>query len=327
MKLSAVIMAGGKGSRLYPLTEKTPKPLLPINNIPNIIKILAEINKIGIKKAIVTTGYLGDEIKKSIGPAVYDVDVLYAREDKPLGSAGGVKNASRQVDGDLLVISGDAVFEGDLGNMIKRHYESGADVTVACTEVDDTSRFGVLVTDSDGRIVGFCEKPTAGECDSKLVNIGIYIISREIIDSLPFGEKLDFSLDVFPKIIKSKRMMAWKSEDYWCDMGTPMSYLECNMRYSHGENIIGRNCHISPEADIKGSVIFDGVTVEAGAVVRDSLICSGVHIGRGAGVSSGSVIGSLCTVGASEVLSANSVSLASKADTPEALAASSVVTE
>lgn len=325
MKLSAVIMAGGKGSRLYPLTEKTPKPLLPINNIPNIIRILAEVGRLGIKRAVVTTGYLGDEMKKGIGPCVYDVDVLYAREEEPLGSAGGVKNASGLVDGDLLVISGDAVFEGDLSDMIKAHYEKGADVSIACTEVEDTSRFGVLVTDKDGRIVGFCEKPTAGECDSKLINIGIYIISREIIDALPSGEMLDFSLDVFPKIIRNKKIMAWRSRDYWCDMGTLSSYLECNMRYSHGENIIGRNCQISPDADIRGSVIFDGVTVEAGATVRDSLICSGAHIGRGAGVSSGSVVGAGCTVGAAEVLSIGSVCMAN--DKNEAIAASSSAAE
>ena len=314
MKLSAVIMAGGKGSRLYPLTERTPKPLLPINNIPNIIKILAEVNRIGIKKAVVTTGYLADEMEKKIGKRVYDLDILYASEYRPLGSAGGVKNASKLVGGDLIVISGDAVFEGDLRSMIKRHCESSADVTIACTEVEDTSRFGVLFTESDGRIVGFCEKPKEGECDSHLINIGIYIISREIIEALPENKELDFSLDVFPKIIKNKRLVAWKTSDYWCDMGTLSSYLECNMRYSHGKNIIGKNCYISPDADVSGSIIFDGVTVEAGAVVRDSLICSGAHIGRGAGVSSGSVVGAGCTVGDSEVLSQNSVSLASKTE-------------
>ncbi len=323
MKLSAVIMAGGKGSRLYPITEKTPKPLLPVNNVPNVIKILGEVSRCGIKKAVVTTGYLGDELKKGIGPSVYDVDVKYASEDRPLGSAGGVKNASKLVDGDLLVISGDAVFEGDLCDMIKSHYASSADLTVACTEVEDTSRFGVLVTDKIGKIVGFCEKPTVGECDSKLVNIGIYIISREIIDTLPDKEKLDFSLDVFPKIIKNKKMMAWRSESYWCDMGTPSSYLECNMRYSMGKNIIGKNCNISPDADISGSIIFDGVTIEAGAVVRDAVICSGAHIGRCAGVSSGSVVGASCVVGEAEVLSQNSISLADKGNKNQAIAASS----
>lgn len=323
MKLSAVIMAGGKGSRLYPLTERTPKPLLPVNNVPNVIKILGEVSRCGVKKAVVTIGYLGDEMKKGIGPSVYDVDVKYASEDRPLGSAGGVKNASKLVSGDLLVISGDAVFEGDLCDMIKAHYESSADLTIACTEVEDTSRFGVIVPDKTGRIVGFCEKPSAGECESRLVNIGIYIISREIIDALPENEKLDFSLDVFPKIIKNKKMMAWRSDSYWCDMGTPSSYLECNMRYSHGKNIIGKNCKISPDADIRGSIIFDGVTVEAGATVRDSVICSGAHIGRGAGVSSGSVVGEMCIVGECEVLSQNSISLTDKADKDPAIAASS----
>ncbi len=327
MKLSAVIMAGGKGSRLYPLTEKTPKPLLPVNNIPNIIKILGEVNRLRIKKAVVTTGYLGEEMKKGIGSNVYDVEIRYAHEETPLGSAGGVKNASKYVDGDLLVISGDAVFEGNLSDMIKHHYESGADVTIASTEVEDTSRFGVLVTDKSGRIVGFCEKPSAGECDSKLINIGIYIISREIIDALPDNTNLDFSLDVFPKIIKNKKMMAWRSDDYWCDMGTLSSYLECNMRYSHGENIIGKNCRISPDADISGSIIFDGVTIEAGAVVRNAVICSDAHIGKGAGVASGSVVGTSCVVGPSETLSLNSVSLSGKSTEGQAIAASSVSAE
>lgn len=325
MKISAVIMAGGKGSRLYPLTEKTPKPLLPVNNIPNIIKILGEVDRCKIKKAIVSTGYLGEELRRAIGDNVYDVEIRYAHEESPLGSAGGVKNASKLCDGDLLVISGDAVFEGDLPDMIRCHRESNADLTIACTEVEDTSRFGVIITDSNGRVTDFCEKPSAGECDSHLVNIGIYIISREIIDSLPDGEKLDFSIDVFPRVIKSRKVNVWKSSAYWCDMGTLSSYLECNMRYSHGKNIVGKNCSISPDADISGSIIFDGVTVEAGAVVRDAVVCSNARIGKGAGVSSGSVIGTGCVVGACEVLPPNSVSLSGAlSGEGQAVAASSI---
>ena len=250
MQLECIIMAGGKGSRLYPLTRNTPKPLLPVNNIPNVVKILAEVNRCKIKKAVITTGYLGDELKKNIGSSIYDVEIKYAHEENPLGSAGGVKNASKYTSGDLLVISGDAVFEGDLSDMIKRHYETSADLTIACTEVEDTSRFGVLVTESSGRVVRFCEKPSEGECDSRLVNIGIYIISRRIIEDLPEDTKLDFSLDVFPKLLKNKKVMAWKSDAYWCDMGTLSSYLECNMMYSKGENIIGKNCNISPDAEV-----------------------------------------------------------------------------
>ncbi len=314
MQLECIIMAGGKGSRLYPLTQKTPKPLLPVNNIPNVVKILAEVNRCKIKKAVITTGYLGDELKKNIGNNIYDVEIKYAQEEEPLGSAGGVKNASKYTSGDLLVISGDAVFEGDLSDMIKRHYESGADLTIACTEVEDTSRFGVLVTDSSGRIVRFCEKPSEGECDSRLVNIGIYIISREIIEALPENTKLDFSLDVFPKLLKTKKVMAWKSNAYWCDMGTLSSYLECNMRYSKGKNIIGKNCNISPDAKISGSIIFDGVTVEANACICDAVICKDAHIGNGAGVARGSVIGENCSVSASEVVSPDSLNITRVAD-------------
>jgi mannose-1-phosphate guanylyltransferase/phosphomannomutase len=240
---------------------------------------------------------------------VYDVEIKYAHEEKPLGSAGGVKNAAKYTSGDLLVISGDAVFEGELSDMIKRHYNSSADLTVACTEMEDTSRFGVLVTDKNGRITSFCEKPKKGECDSRLVNIGIYIISREIIDSLPENTPLDFSLDVFPNILENKRMMAWKSDAYWCDMGTLSSYLECNMRYSKGKNIIGKNCNISPDAKISGSIIFDGVTVEANACICDAVICKDAHIGNGAGVARGSVIGESCSVSASEVVSPDSMNI------------------
>ena len=313
MQLECIIMAGGKGSRLYPLTQNTPKPLLPTNNIPNVVKILAEVNRRKIKKAVITTGYLGDELKK-IGSNIYDVEIKYAHEEKPLGSAGGVKNASKYTSGDLLVISGDAVFEGDLSDMIKSHYESCADITIACTEKEDTSRFGVLVTDKSGKVVRFCEKPSEGECDSNLVNIGIYIISRRIIEDLPEDTKLDFSLDVFPKLIKNKKMMAWKSDAYWCDMGTLSSYLECNMRYSKGKNIIGKNCNISPDAKISGSIIFDGVTVEANACICDAVICKDAHIGNGAGVARGSVIGENCSVSASEVVSPDSLNITRVAD-------------
>lgn len=314
MQLECIVMAGGKGSRLYPLTQKTPKPLLPVNNIPNVVKILAEVNRCKIKKAVITTGYLGDELKKNIGNNIYDVEIKYAHEEEPLGSAGGVKNASKYTSGDLLVISGDAVFEGDLSEMIKKHYESASDLTIACSEVEDTSRFGVLVTDKTGRIVRFCEKPSEGECDSKLVNIGIYIISRDIIEDLPENTKLDFSLDVFPKLLKTKKVMAWKSNAYWCDMGTLSSYLECNMRYSKGKNIIGKNCNISPDAKISGSIIFDGVTVEANACICDAVICKDAHIGNGAGVARGSVIGENCSVSASEVVSPDSLNITRVAD-------------
>ena len=318
-------MAGGRGSRLYPLTEKTPKPLLPVNNIPNIIKLLGELSRYGIKKAAVSVGYLAGELEKNVGRSVYDVDVVYAYEQKPLGSAGGVKNASKYLGGDLLVLSGDAVFEGDLSKMIEQHYNTRSDVTIACTRVEDTSRFGVLVTDDSGRVVGFCEKPAKGECESDLANIGIYIISRAVIDSLPENEKLDFSLDVFPKIIKSARIGAWETGDYWCDMGTLSSYLQCNMRYSHGENIIGKNCRISPDAKISGSVIFDGVTIEAGACISGALICSGAHIGRGVGISDGSVVGENCHIPDKDVLSPGSMTLSGTH--PGAIAASTVTGE
>ncbi len=314
MKLTCIIMAGGKGSRLYPLTENTPKPLLRINNVPTIVKILCDVSKCGVKKAVISTGYLAEALEKEVGDRVYDVDVKYAKEESPLGSAGGVKNASKYADGDLLIISGDAVFEGNLCEMIKQHYETKADVTIACTRFDDTSRFGVAVTDTYGQIKSFCEKPKPGECDSRLVNIGIYIFSREIIDALPENTKLDFALDVFPKLLDSKKVMVWESDAYWCDMGTLSSYLECNMHVSKGENVIGKNCNISPDAKISGSVIFDGVTVESGACIQDAVICRGAHIGKDAGVSHGSVIGENCNVAESEVISPDAFTISGVTD-------------
>ena len=312
-----IIMAGGRGERLAPMTDTVPKPLLPIDGIPAICRALRLLFTLGFRRAAITLGYRAEDIKRALGSSCEGVSLSYTVENEPLGTAGGVLAAwdtyAKKEDTCALVFSGDAVFSLDLAAFLAKHEEMGADATLLSAHVSDPSQFGVLVCAEDGRIRAFCEKPDRKEAPSDLVNTGIYLLSRAFLSTLPRSRFLDFGRDVFPYAAKSGcALYAHITDGYWCDIGTPETFLLCTTALSSGalgpysplllpktarpmphihRSAIGARCHISASADIADSVLFDGVFVGRETRVTDAIVCRGVRIGKRAVIGAGAILG------------------------------------
>ncbi|MBR6769614.1 MAG: NDP-sugar synthase [Clostridia bacterium] len=293
MVTDVIILAGGKGTRLAPLTDSLPKPLLPVGNIPTLSHILRAVEKAGLRRATITVAYQKEAIIKRYGGIFRTVKLNYATEEKPLGTAGAVKAAvlpagystdqygDRLTDeGDILVLSGDALFEGDLARFIQSHEQSGADVTIAAKYFNNVTGYGVMVG-SSSRIERFVEKPSPQETPSHTVNIGIYLLSRRVLCEIPDGF-YDFGKDLFPALLKKGYRLGYTLfDDYWCDIGTLESYLAANLRASDGKSVIGSHCIIPQSAHIESSVLMNHVTLGENTSVCHSIVSSTVTVKDG----------------------------------------------
>jgi mannose-1-phosphate guanylyltransferase/phosphomannomutase len=303
----AVIMAGGSGTRLRPLTDTLPKPLVPVAGKPVIFRILELLSRHGIKEAALTTGYLADKLEQACGEQYAGVRLTYFREDKPLGTAGGVKNTEPfLVDGadEFIVISGDAACETDLIAALNFHRIKNADATIVTVSVPSPLEYGVISSTDDGRITGFVEKPSLSQAYSDAANTGIYVLSRRVLELIPPDTPRDFGREVFPAMLTSgMKLFNFADNNYWCDIGDLDAYYNCCMRYAELEgklsrdgNIVGSNCSLGGST-VRRSILFDGVSVSSGAYIDGAIICGSVSVGRGAKIAQGCVIGEGCVIG------------------------------
>lgn len=198
--MKAIIMAGGKGMRLRPLTLKVPKPLQPLLNRPIIFYILDLIKDNGIDEAVLTLGYRGEMIQNEL--LDYEgIELDFSFEETPLGTAGGVLKAAMGYDGDVIVISGDAMCDFELAAAIKFHYDNQSDATIIAKKVDDPREYGLICADDSGRITSFLEKPSYADCITDLANTGIYILSQKALSLIPKDNVCDFAQDIFPQML------------------------------------------------------------------------------------------------------------------------------
>ena len=222
--MQAVIMAGGYGTRLKPLTNELPKPMVPIIDKPIINYIINTLKKYGITDIIVTLGYKPERIIDYLGDGSdLGVKVRYSVENIPLGTAGGVKKIADMIDGTFVVISGDALTNIELDSMMSHHMSHGKLMTMAVKEMDDVTGFGVVKCDEDGAVTSFIEKPKHSL--DKLVNTGIYILEKKVLNYIPEG-KYDFARDLFPAMMNN--LSAYRMKGYWSDIGTLSSYYLTN---------------------------------------------------------------------------------------------------
>jgi len=223
-------MAGGEGSRLRPLTSGVPKPLVPVVGKPVMEHILRLLRTHGITDVVVTLQYLGSAIRDYFGDGSdFGVDITYVVEDAPLGTAGSVKNAQEYLDEPFIVISGDALTDIDLGKVMAYHREKAASATIVLTSVSNPLEYGVVITNPDGTINRFLEKPSWGEVFSDQVNTGIYVIEPEVLDLLPPATVVDWSGDVFPKMLANTMpLYGYLASGYWCDIGNIQTYYQAN---------------------------------------------------------------------------------------------------
>ncbi|MCF8009952.1 MAG: NTP transferase domain-containing protein [Clostridiales bacterium] len=294
--MKAVIMAGGEGSRLRPLTCDRPKPMVPVLNKPIMCHIVNLLKKHGMQNIGITLQYMPEVIRDYFGSgAEYGVNFKYYIEDVPLGTAGSVKNAQDFLDETFLVISGDALTDLDLSQAIKFHKEKGSMASLVLTRVNSPLEYGVVITREDGHIRRFLEKPSWGEVFSDTVNTGIYILEPEVLDYFAFGQKFDFSKDLFPLLLRDgKPLYGVVLSGYWCDIGNINQYWEAHQDILnhkvkvelHGHELfpgirVGKNTEIHPSANIEPPVfigdntkIQKDVNIDSYTVIGENTIIS-----------------------------------------------------
>jgi mannose-1-phosphate guanylyltransferase / phosphomannomutase len=282
--MKAVILAGGEGTRLRPLTSNQPKPMMPLVNKPMMEHIVALLSLHGFDDIVVTVAFLANQIRDYFGDGSdFGVTMRYATEDSPLGTAGSVRNASAELDDTFLVISGDVLTDIDLTSFVKAHRDASATASIALKHVENPLEFGIVITQPDGTIERFLEKPTWGQVFSDTINTGIYVLEPEVFDFIPEGEVVDFSSDVFPALLeRGLTMHGHVADGYWEDVGELGAYIRSHKDVLDGKvkvdiggfrlgegRWIGSDVEISPEARVDGPVVIgDSCRIEAGAHVQ-----------------------------------------------------------
>jgi NDP-sugar pyrophosphorylase family protein len=324
--MQAVVLVGGEGTRLRPLTLETPKPMVPIMNMPFLERTLRRIKEAGIDDVILPAGYLPDAITSYFGDGSrLGMRLRYVIEETPLGTAGALKNVEQYIDGPFFVLNGDVLTSLDLRAMLDFHRQKGGIGTLHLIRVEDPSPFGCVVHDATGRVESFVEKPPRDQAPTNEINAGTYLLEREVLDLIPAGRPVSIERETFPSlIVAGKRpLYAYTTDDYWIDLGRPEAYLNAHRHVFDGvmplgpnpevdgpgrETIpasavrppvfIGRGCTVANDAVVGPyAVLGDGCTVESGAVVEDSLLWDAVTVEHGARIE-WSIVASRARIGA-----------------------------
>ena len=283
-----VILAGGMGSRLAPITDDLPKPLVPVCGTPVLTRLTDCLKRNGWKDALLTVCALPEAFDLYRDP---NIELETVKGSVPLGSAGSVRAVRDRLADTILVISGDTVTDFDLRRAYERHKKERRLATILLTHAEAPGEFGVVTLDGS-RIVGFSEKPSWRDTASDLVSTGIYLLDRSLLDEVPEGIKVDFGRDLFPRLLKRGiEVFGEVLPGHWWDVGTPESYYRCCMALSDGQTVTGQECAISLDATVRASVLHDRVSVGSGSRVEGSILCSGVRVGEGCTVPPGCVIG------------------------------------
>lgn len=339
--MKAVIMAGGQGTRLMPLTQSRPKPMMPVMEKPAIGHIVELLKKAGINEIAVSLMYRGEDIKEYLQDGgQFGVSIRYFSENEPKGTAGGVLNCKPFLDGDFLVISGDCVCDFDLSAAVRYHKTSGGIGTVLLHSAPDPTSYGLVRCAADGKILNFVEKPAWQQVFTDSVNTGIYIFENEIFDYIDKNKPCDFARDVFPRLLREgQRINGYAAKGYWCDIGSFSAYLSCNFDWldgkialsteKNGESnykdttvrviepvFLGRGVMLNEGASVGPYAVLSDCTVSGsvlnsvviggeigkGAVVCGAIVDSGTSIGENARIYDGAVIGKDAKIGKGAVV-------------------------
>ena len=326
--MKAVILVGGEGTRLRPLTCNTVKPLVPVLNRPFLEHLIDHLKRHGIREIILTLGHLPEQIQEYFGDGSgFGVNMTYLVEDSPLGTAGGVKNAEALLDASFLVFNGDIFSDIDLTNMMNFHREKKADTSIALTPVDDPTPYGVVETDAEGRVQRFVEKPRREEVTTNMINAGIYVMEPHVLDYIAPNVFFTFEHGVFPSLLETgKAVYGYSSQAYWIDIGTPEKYLKLHHdllqrrtadrgivfegeSFVHssarieGPVVIGEGCFIGKDCIIRGpTVLGPQCRIEEGAVIEGAVLWQNCRVGEKAKLRN-CVVASHCSIAEqSEVL-------------------------
>ncbi|RLI02968.1 hypothetical protein DRO31_02915, partial [Candidatus Bathyarchaeota archaeon] len=227
--LKTLVLAGGFGTRLRPLSCSRPKALFPVANKPLIDYTLESLSEAGVETVVLAVYYMAESLVRYLGPTKNDLGILYLREQRPMGTGGPIRQARDMMNGEkFMVMNGDLLTDFDYKRLINYHEEKGGIATVALTQVEDPYRYGSVELDWEGRITRFVEKPELGKAPSNLINAGIYILEPEIYDYIPDGGKVRIETEVFPKLAEEQQLYGFESHGFWMDIGEPIDYLNAN---------------------------------------------------------------------------------------------------
>ena len=302
--MRAVVLVGGFGTRLRPLTSDLPKQMLPIVDRPMIEHVVGHLAAHGVEEVVLSLGFLPDAFLDAYSDdRCAGIPLYYAVEPEPLDTAGAIRFAAEDagIDEAFLVLNGDVLTDLAVDELIGFHRASGAEATVSLTPVDDPSRYGVVPTDADGRVTGFVEKPPAGAAPCNWINAGTYVFEPSVIDRIEPGRRVSVEREVFPAMADEGVLYGLRSEAYWVDTGTPETYLGVQLDLLDGVRGPARSgvddaAEIHPGATVRRSVIGPGAVVAEGSRVCDSVVMAGSRIGEGA-VVDGSLVGTDATIG------------------------------
>jgi mannose-1-phosphate guanylyltransferase len=331
MQMQALVLAGGEGTRLRPLTYTTPKPVMPLAGRPFLSFMLDWLRRHGVDEVILSCGFMSDAVRGVLGDVYGGMRLRYVVEREPLGTAGPVRLAHDEglLEERLLVLNGDVLTDMDLSGELEWHAAAGARATLALIAVDDASGYGVVPTDGRGRVEAFLEKSEAAP-PSNRINAGAYVLEREVVEAIPRGRAVSFEREVFPALV-GDGLHGWAAEGYWIDIGTPDRYLEatydllsgrlesdlpprdetgslvyegCLLSGSHvgPQSVLGRHCSVGTDSTVERSVLHDRVLVAEDCVIREAVLGERVRLGERARVEPGAIVGAGASVGARAVV-------------------------
>ena len=327
--MKAVILVGGEGTRLRPLTLDTPKQMLPIMGKPMLEGVMSHLKSHGVDEAVLSLGYLPDKFLEAYPNGdCAGVRLHYAVEPTPLDTAGAVRFAADElgVDDTFLVVNGDVLTDLDVTALVAFHRSHGAEGTIALHPVDDPSRFGVVPTHDDGKVIAFVEKPPREEAPTNLINAGTYVFEPAFLERVPQGEKVSIERVTFPAMVAAGVLYAFADDRYWLDTGTPESFLQAHQDILDGvrtpgffretlsdhnyvmdgalveegavveRSVIGARSVIRSGATVRNCVVMNDVLIEEGARLDGSILANGAHVGAGAQLAPTSVLGTRAVV-------------------------------
>ncbi len=315
--MQALILAGGEGTRLRPLTYTVPKPVLPLAGRPHVAYVIDWLARHGVDDVIISCGFLAEGIRNALAALEPGVEIRYAEEPDARGTAGAIRFAEEMLAERFLVLNGDILCDLDLTALIEQHRRTGAGATIALYPVPDPTGYGLVHRRDDGEVIEFLEKPEPDQIDTDEINAGAYLLERSVLDLIPPDMAVSIEREVFPRMV-GEGLYGIRLEGYWIDIGTPDRYLEANWDILErrvetvvgagldgaaivGEGsevspdaelrapcVIGPNCTIGADAVIERSVLLGGCVVEEGARVANSILSAGVTV---EGELNGAVVG------------------------------------
>jgi mannose-1-phosphate guanylyltransferase len=323
--LQALILAGGEGTRLRPLTSTIPKPIVTLVDRPFIVYMIEWLRGYGVDDVILACGFMAADVKAELGSGeAFGVRLRYIEEPHPLGTGGAVKYAEDRLEGRFLVLNGDVLTDIDLGAQLAQHAQTGARATLALVEVEDPTAYGLVRCDGNGAVTAFVEKPGPGEPGPNHINAGAYILERDVLDEMaPAGTKISIERDVFPQLV-GRGLFGYVARGYWMDIGTPERYLQASFDILSGAvktelsdrlidglliedgavegtvrppALVRAGSEVAPDAIVgRDAVLGLGVSVGEGAVVERSVVLDGAAVGAGSTVKS-TIVGPRAQIG------------------------------